>query len=106
MVLDGADQAGMNQAGTLPATFSLLSVDKENVIPETVKPAEDGSGIIVRLYDAYDMRTEATLRAGFPFRKAWLCDMLENREAELPVAADGTVSFPVKNFEIVTLRLE
>ncbi|MBQ6240519.1 MAG: alpha-mannosidase [Firmicutes bacterium] len=113
LALDGADQDGTlpegfsdDLAGTLPATFSLLSVDKENVIPETVKPAEDGEGIIVRLYDAYDMRTTTTLRAGFPFHKAWICDMLENREVELPIAADGTISFPVKNFEIVTLRLE
>ncbi len=41
------------QARTPPAaTTSLLSVDSPNIVIETVKRAEDGNGLIVRLYES------------------------------------------------------
>lgn len=41
--------------------WSFLSVDKANVVLETVKKAEDGDGIIVRLYEVNNSRTPVTL---------------------------------------------
>lgn len=91
------------QEGKMPQTFSLVSGNRENVILETVKKAESDDGMIVRLYDAFDMRTDVTLTVADGFRKAYLCDLMENVLSELPF--DGkTVTLPVKNFEIVTLK--
>lgn len=93
------------QKGSLPERFSLFSCDAENVVIETVKQAYDGSGTVVRLYDAFDRRGTVTLKSGVPFRSAALCDMLEREQAELPVNADGSVTLKLKNFEILTLKL-
>ena len=89
--------------GSKPSEFSLINCDKNNVIIETVKKCEYDNGMIVRLYDAFDSCTKATLSVADGFKKAYLCDMLENVISEIPF--DGkTLTVPVKNFEIVTLK--
>lgn len=47
--------------GTLPQVFSALSVDKENVIVTSIKSAEDGNGIIMRIVETDGKSTEATV---------------------------------------------
>jgi len=98
----------LNPAGfRKPAGFdtgSLLSVDSPNVIIETVKQAEDGQGLIVRLYENERCRGPVTVRAGFPLRAAHRCNLLEENVAELqPV--DNRVTLDVVPYQIVTLRL-
>ena len=89
--------------GTLPAEFSLVSDNADNVIIETVKKAEADDGMIVRLYDAFDKRADVTITVADGFKKAYLCDLLENAVSELEF--DGKqVTVPVSNFEIVTLK--
>ena len=93
------------QDGALPDSFSFVSCDRENVIIETVKKAEDSDDVVVRMYEAYDSKTEATLTFGVAVEKVWLCNLLEQAEAELDVV-DNRVTLPVQNFEIVTLKVK
>ena len=90
--------------GTLPESYSFISCDRENVIIETVKKAENDDDIIVRMYDSYNMTTDATLTFGFDIKKAYVCDLNENILQELDIN-DNTMTTKVKNFEIVTLKL-
>lgn len=97
-----ARMVGRND-GNLPDALSLATADKDNIVIETLKKAEGDDSIIVRLYDAYNCKTNVKITLGFDFKKAYLCDMLENNISLLDV--DGkTVSVPVKNYEIVTLK--
>ena len=92
------------EAGTLPATFSMVSCNKDNVIVETLKKAEDSDDLIVRLYEAWNRRGSATLTVAPGFSRACLCDMMENELQDLPF--DGSaVTLPVGNFEIITVKL-
>ncbi len=91
--------------GTLPCEYSLLSADKENVIFETVKKAEDGDDIILRGYECFNKRTDVTLTLGVPVKSAYICDMLENEETEIPVI-DSKISLTFKPFEIITVKLK
>ena len=93
------------QNGTLPERFSLLSVNRENILMETLKKAEQGEAVVARLYEAYNQRTEVTLTAGFDFKNVFLCDLLENEE-KLLINDGRTVTLTVKPFEIVTLKFE
>lgn len=92
------------QTGSLPERFSLVSVDRENVIPETVKLAEDGNGTIVRLYESTNSRTRVAVRFGIPAAQVTVCDLQENELESLPVQ-DGAVTLTVKPYEIVTLKV-
>ncbi|MBR7161354.1 MAG: alpha-mannosidase, partial [Clostridia bacterium] len=90
--------------GALDASY--LQTDRENIIIDTVKLAEDGSGdIIVRLYESKKAAVPATLSVGFAKSfKAYDCDMLENVRAELPADANG-IALNFRAFEIKTIRI-
>lgn len=86
--------------------FSAFDLDAPNVFIDTVKPAEDGSGdLILRLYEAKRAATACHLNIHVPAKKVWACDMLENRQEELPVS-EGSVPLDFHTFEVKTLRLE
>jgi alpha-mannosidase len=84
---------------------SLFSVDTPNVIVETVKPAEDGSGdLILRLYESKCTATRCALTTSLPVVSAAQTTMLEETEGELDLAG-GRVSLEFRPFEVKTLRL-
>ncbi len=83
---------------------SLLAVDAPHVVIETVKRAENGQGLILRLYESQRKRGPVTLTAGFPLARAWHANLLEQNQDALPVEGQ-TVRFEIKPYEIVTLRL-
>jgi alpha-mannosidase len=82
----------------------------DQLMVDTVKPAEDGDGVIVRLYEAHGARGEARLRVGVPFGEAWFTNLLEDRVGRAEVDGDGDgdgdeVVIPYRPFEIVTVAL-
>ena len=86
------------------ACRSLISVDLPNIVVETVKRAEDGNGIIVRLYESQRRRGVLTLSAGFELAEAWHTNLLEENETPLEPSGN-TVRLSTRPYEIVTLRL-
>jgi alpha-mannosidase len=90
--------------GTEKTLAPLLSVDRPNIVIETIKQAEDGNGIIVRLYECRRQRGEVGLTAGFPLAGAWRTNLLEEDGAPLDVTGNKLSVF-VKPYQIVTLRL-
>jgi alpha-mannosidase len=90
------------QAGTQ----SLFTLDRSNIILETVKPAEDGTpeDIVLRLYESMGTRTRVSLTIGFPVKAVFRTDMLETKLEAVKVL-DGLVNLEFRPFEIMTLRL-
>ena len=84
-----------------------MSVDAPNVIVETVKPAEDGSGdVVLRLYESMRTATRCTLTLSdlLPTGKATCTNMLEEYEADLEIVG-GALALDFGPFEIKTIRL-
>lgn len=91
--------------GTVNA-FSMFGVEKNNVILESVKLAEDGSGdLILRLYESKKAAVHTALFTTLPVVQAWSCTMLEEKETEL-VVEDKSISLDFRALEIKTLRLK
>ncbi len=89
--------------GFVSDSLSIAKADKENIVIETIKKAEEDNSVIVRLYDAFNCKTNIEVTLGFDFKEAYICDMLENNKTAL--AFEGrTVKIPVSNYEIVTLK--
>ncbi|MBC7237615.1 MAG: alpha-mannosidase, partial [Chloroflexi bacterium] len=85
---------------------SLLAVDAPNIILETCKPAEDGSGdVVLRLYEAKRTATSCTLRLSLPVIAVNETDMLEEGGTPLPCEG-GRVPLFFRPFECKTLRLQ
>ena len=83
---------------------SWFSTDAPGVLVDTVKRAEDGDELIVRLYEAHGGRGTARLRVGVPFTEAWFTNLLEDRLAPAQVVGDEVV-IAFRPFEIVTIAL-
>ena len=85
---------------------SIFSVSAPNIVLETVKPAEDGSGdVIVRLYESKRMATRCVLTTTLPVEGASLANMLEEGEGDL-MFENGHVGLDFRAFEIKTIRLK
>jgi alpha-mannosidase len=83
---------------------SFIQVDCTHVILETVKPAEDGGGLIVRLYEAHNQRGRGTLTFVTPLLSAQECNLLEEPISDAPYQGN-TLAFQVRPFEIKTFRV-
>jgi alpha-mannosidase len=98
-----AEGVGSSQVPT-PNSRSLISVDRPNIVIETIKQAEDGQGIIVRLYESQRQRGPVTLTTGFDLAGVWRTNLLEENQTAL-TPGSRSVGLYVKPYEIVTLRL-
>jgi len=73
---------------------------------ESVKKAEDGDGIMVRLYETSGTHAGTTLHFGFEVVEAWTTDLMENILTALPIdKTSNTIALSFTPFEIITLRL-
>ncbi len=97
------DAAGPAQPSAEPP-LPFVSIDAPNAVIETVKQAEDGHGIIVRLYECRRRRGPVTLTASFPLAGAFRQNLLEENQAELRVSG-ASVTFELRPYQILTLRL-
>ena len=90
--------------GTLPEINSYINCDNDDIVIDAVKQAQDGNGIIVRVYQSRRVRGERTLTINLPFSKAYECNLMEVDEKEISV--DGNkLKFNVTPFEVKTFRL-
>jgi alpha-mannosidase len=83
---------------------SLLSASTPNIIIETVKRAEDGDGIIVRLYESQRKRGPVRVRFGRAVDYAWITNLLEENESVLSVDQDS-IQLNMRPYQILTLRV-
>ncbi len=88
----------------LPAEWSMITCDNENLVIETVKEAEYSGDIIVRGYESKNFRGTANITLGFDAKEVFIADLMENKVEKLEIK-DRTVKVPYKPFEIVTLRI-
>jgi len=83
----------------------LVSAEPTNVVIDTVKPAEDGKGFVVRLYESSGATTGARLAFATAPRTVEHSNTLEDAGEALPLTGN-TCALPLRPFQIVTLRVE
>jgi alpha-mannosidase len=88
-----------------PTSINLFSTDTDNVVIDTVKKAEDSNAIIVRLYESHGGRGPVTLASDLQFRRASLCNGLEEVIGTL-AWKNGATTFEVLPFQVVSIKLE
>lgn len=91
-----------NEGGKEPASF--WECDQNSCFTETIKEAEDGNGIIVRMYENKNNTLHAKIQTSYPASRVFECDLMEQNMKELSVENGGfTVGF--SPYEIKTFRL-
>lgn len=83
---------------------SLISIDKKNIIIETIKEVEDGKGIIVRMYECENALTKAHVSLGLKASSITECNLIE--EGDTPVVPNGDgFNIEIKPYEIKTFKI-
>lgn len=89
--------------GLLGEEASLLQLRGDGLIVTAVKAAEDGDGVVVRLYNTLDDETRGVVALSEPHGGAWLVNL--NEEPLRPLAEPGdAVELSLRRNEIVTLK--
>jgi alpha-mannosidase len=88
------------------SSFSFAAIDAPNVALETLKRAEDGSGLVLRIFEHANCRAETTLRFGLPVKSVRRVNLMEE-DAEDPIpVVDNAIPLSLRPFEITTLLIE
>lgn len=82
--------------------YSFVSVDKENIVIETIKKSFDNKGYILRIYEAYNQFTRFKLNFADIPKKAYLTNALEEIIKEI----DITKEIEIKPLEFITIKIE
>jgi alpha-mannosidase len=88
-----------------PAEYGLVSAEGVELALGSLKPAEDGRGVILRLYEPHGKRGLASLRFAFDLARIERVNLLEDPEETIEVRS-SEVRLEVRPFEVITLRLE
>lgn len=93
----------------LPSPSPFLRIDgAPNVVLDAIKQCEeDSDSFIVRVYEAYGGRGTVKLVVSEQLCciKASRCNLLEESQEELDIV-DSAVQFPIKPFQIISLKLQ
>lgn len=85
-----------------PVKFGGIEMGESGILPDTIKPAEDGKGLILRLYESRGALEQDTLRLPRPAR---VFDSAMDESAMTPLAQGVRIPLTLKPFEIRTLRV-
>ena len=89
--------------GTLPESGSLVEIEPPEVILSALKLAEDGDGVVARVYNIASEPVGARVRLLRPFERVERVDL--NEENPDPIESeDSAVRFQLKPNEIATLK--
>jgi len=81
----------------------VIAIDADNVICEALKPAENGDGTVMRVYECEGARTTAKIKINTGAKKAFLTNMLEDEKEEL-TPENGELTLTFRPFEIKTIK--
>ncbi len=92
--------------GALERTMSFCQIDKKNVFLLTLKRAEDGDGIIVRLIETEGKNATVTLSIPhLTIKQAYRTNLVEENK-EKATFTEHTITAPIKAFGITTIRFQ
>jgi len=89
-----------------PLDQALVALETTfGALVETIKRSEDGTAVIVRLYETGGTRQQIQVTFAFPVASVHRANILEVVNESLTVHADQRVKLTITPFEIVTLRV-
>lgn len=84
---------------------SFASVNDANLVLDTIKKAQDGDSIILRLYECHGARGLAQVKLTVPIRSATFCNLLEEPQTPATVA-NGRIEIPYAPYKIFTVKIK
>lgn len=86
---------------------SFITVDKSNIVVDTIKQSEDGKSLVIRCYESYGGRGQVLVKSAFPIASGWISNILEECEKKLDISEDKkSFILPYTPFKLITVRLD
>ncbi len=92
-------------SGSLPAEYSYVSVNPENVVLTALKKAEDANALVFRVYEWAGKAGDVTFHVPKGAVDATVTNLMEKPEGGALKLVDNTVTAPIHPFEILTVRV-
>ncbi|HEY8577979.1 MAG TPA: glycoside hydrolase family 38 C-terminal domain-containing protein [Devosia sp.] len=87
-------------------TFSFAQVDQPNVTIETVKKAQKGDAVVLRIFEHANIRADATISFGPDVKRVRHVNLMEEGAGEPLTLRGNSVKLSLRPFEIATLLVE
>ncbi|HII4512974.1 alpha-mannosidase [Clostridium perfringens] len=91
--------------GILEDALGLVKVNKDNIMIEVIKKAEDTDHLIIRMYEFFNSRTKATLKFSREIEEAFECNLMERNLEEAKFEGEK-IEFTINPFEIKTFKVK
>lgn len=91
--------------GVIPPVHSWITWHSQQVVLETIKPAEDGDGTILRFYESSGSREQIRLEWPHAGASVSRVSLLEDEE-ELLDLVDGILTLSFRPYEIKTIKIK
>jgi alpha-mannosidase len=95
-------KAAENHQGNYPRSHAFITINKPNIILETMKWSEDENSFVIRLYESWRAQTRVELLFGFTVQSIQEANLMEVPENNLLLDGEK-VTLDFRPFEIKTL---
>ncbi|MFW6007367.1 MAG: alpha-mannosidase [Halanaerobiales bacterium] len=85
-------------------SFSLFQVDRENIMIDSVKKAEDKDEIVLRVHEYAGSRGKVNINGDIDIKSWQECNLMEEASGE--VQESNTISFAIDPYEIKTFLIK
>lgn len=92
--------------GVLESSCPIVKIEPDSLQLTALKPSEDGSGMVLRIFNSEDEPVQARISFGVPVTAAHRVNLLEEIQADLPVHSKASLDLKVRGKEIVSIRVE
>ena len=92
--------------GSQPAKYSYVGVKPENVVLTALKKAEDGNGLIFRVYEWAGKSGDVEFHVPAGATSATVTNLMEKPEGPTLKLASDIVTAPIHPYEILTVRVD
>lgn len=90
--------------GTVKEDLGLLEVIGENIKVTSIKPSEDGQGLIIRLVNLDEFDKEINIKTLLSAKKVFKVTLNEDEIEDLQIN-DGRITINIKSKEITTIKI-
>jgi alpha-mannosidase len=91
--------------GSLPAEHAYITVNPQNVVLTALKKAEDGNGLIFRMYEWAGKSGSVEIHVPKGATGATLTNLMEKPEGSELAIEKETVTAPIHAYEILTVKV-
>ncbi len=94
------------RGGQNPDRLSFISAEKPELVISALKRSIDGESLIVRFFNISPETVAARIKTYRPLEQAWLVNLNEESQEQLPLEGDHSVQVQVRGHQIITFEFK